>query len=214
MFKYYSHNILKIGLLITATQFLMASGCNKDSSKPCALVTPYSFNVTSEFSPQKEVYNIGDTIYLNSTFPKTLTNLISNQQVDYSNSIGIGGTIAFTYLDTLNKKFIESFSKFEIIPLKGTYSQTTNVSETGINNKYYEDINYEFKIAVKTRQKGIFWINYTDLISKGLVGKNCTNAGFSMTVKNTNKNFNLFQYAMGYTPDALLQKSIYCFRVQ
>ena len=64
------------------------------------------------------------------------------------------------------------------------------------------------------KTKGLFYIGVTNLGSQGLVGKDCTNAGFSMTVTNTNKNINLFQYALNYTPDAMLQKSIYCFRVR
>ena len=91
-------NYLKLVLLITATPIMYGNSCNKNGSKPCTMVTPYIFSVTSEFSPQKEIYNIGDTIFLTSTFPTNLTNLISNQQADYSNSVGIGGDIGFVLL--------------------------------------------------------------------------------------------------------------------
>ncbi len=69
-------------------------------------------------------------------------------------------------------------------------------------------------MGIRLLSKGLFYIGVTDLVSSGLVGKNCTNAGFNMTVTNSNKNLNLFQYALGYVPDALLQKSIFCYRVQ
>ena len=47
---------LTIGLLITATLFILGSGCGKDKnrSKPCSRGR-YSFAATNEFSPQREV---------------------------------------------------------------------------------------------------------------------------------------------------------------
>ena len=74
-------NYLKLVLLITASPLFFGSSCNKDGSRPCTMVTPYSFNVTSEFSQQKEIYNVGDTIFLKSSIPKLLVNVITNQQV-------------------------------------------------------------------------------------------------------------------------------------
>ena len=208
-------NILRIGLLITATQFMLSTSCNKDGSKPCANYTPYGFNVTSEFNPQREIYNVGDTIFLNSLFPKTLLDNISNQNIDYSNSINISGNFNTIYMDTITHAIQESFNRFSVSVLKGQQSPITNSPNLGINIFYFENpSNYQFQMSIKLLAKGLFYIGVTNLSSQGLVGKNCTNAGFNMTVTNSNKNINLFQYALGYTPDALLQKSIYCFRVQ
>ena len=69
---------LTLGWLITATLITLASSCGKDknSSKPCR-GGRYSFSATSEFTPQKEVYNLGDTIFLNSIIPKTLYDFVS-----------------------------------------------------------------------------------------------------------------------------------------
>ncbi len=58
-------NNLKKVLPILAIPFCLNSKCNKDASKPCTMITPYSFSITSEFTPQKEVYNVGDTIQTN-----------------------------------------------------------------------------------------------------------------------------------------------------
>jgi len=208
-------NIIRIGLLITATQFILSASCNKDGSKPCANTSPYSFNVTSDFSPQREVYNIGDTIFLNSLFPKTLLDNISNQNIDYSNSVSIAGNFNTIYMDTVNHTMQESLNRFSVSVIKGQQSPITNSPNLGINIFYSETpTSYQFQMSIKLLAKGLFYIGVTNLSSQGLAGKNCTNAGFDMTVTNSNKNINLFQYALGYTPDALLQKSIYCFRVQ
>ena len=207
-------NFLKLVLLITATPILFGSSCNKDGSKPCQNA-PYGFDVTSEFSPQKEIYNIGDTIFLTSTFPKTLTNLISNQQVDYSNSLGISGNFNMIKMDTVNKVAIEARNNFELINLIGTTTPISNSPNLGVNIFYVEETNnYNAKVGVILKSKGLFYIGVTDLSSQGLRGQNCTNAGFNMTVTNSNKNLNLFQYALGYSPDAMLARYIYCFRVR
>ena len=205
--------ILKIGLLITATQFLFANSCKKEgNTKPCQY-SNYSFDVTSVFSPQEEVYNVGDTIYLTSTFPKNLLNATSNQLVDYSNSVGIGGTVSFIQMDTITHNSLDAYNRFELFLLKGTYTQIQNVPNNGINSNYLETSIYEFKVGITLKQKGLYFFNSANLGSQGLKNQNCTNAGFNMTVTNSNKHFNLFQYALNYYPDALLEKSIYCFRV-
>ena len=104
---------LTIGLLITAALFTLGSGCgkNNDGSKPCS-GGRYSFEVTSEFSTQREVYNLGDTIFLNSTFSKTLYDNISQKNIDYSNSLGIGGNFNTAKMDTVNHIAVEGLDNF------------------------------------------------------------------------------------------------------
>ena len=203
-------------LLITATSFLFGSSCNKNGSKPCRDAA-FSFNVTSEFNPQREVYNIGDTILLTSTFSKNLINSISNQQVDYSNSLGVGGSFSTSILDTAIKQVQYALDKFTVADLIGSSSQpqNQNILNAGKNVLFFESINsYELKIRFILKQKGLYMLGMDNLGSQGLRGQDCTNAGFNMTVTNSNKNLHLFQYALGYAPDAMLAKNIFCFRVQ
>jgi hypothetical protein len=144
-----------------------------------------------------------------------MVNLISNQKVDYSNSIGIGGNFNFIYMDTITRTIQESLNKFSVNAITGQQMLITNAPNLGLSVIYLESSsNYELKFSVKLLARGLYFIGLTDLISQGIRGQNCTNAGFNITVTNTNKHFNLFQYALNYSPDALLQKSIYCFRVQ
>jgi len=203
-------------LLITATAFLFSANCNKNVSIPCRGGNAgYSFSVTSEFSRQNEVYNVGDTIFLTSAFSKTLTNLITNTGVDYSNSINITGNLTTSLMDTSTHLITDApIGSFIIFPLVGTTSEIINKPEKGVNLFYFENsLTYDLHIGIKLTKKGLFQLAVTDLGSQGIRGKNCTNAEFNMTVTNSNKNLNLFQYAIGYAPDGLLEKRIYCFRV-
>jgi hypothetical protein len=209
-------NFIKIGLLITTTQFLLSSGCNKNSTKPCVNAA-YSFAVTCNYSPEKEVYNIGDTIFIESTFPKTLTSLLNPSTiVDYSNSTGIGGGIGFGYMDTITRQAFPARDSFEIISNIGTFSELTNNQRQGINIFFLETSQqYRFKAAIVCKKKGIYGFGISDLASNGIRGKNCTNAGFVMTVTNANKHLHLHQYALGVDPnDPILQRTGYDFRVQ
>jgi hypothetical protein len=216
MIKYYSHNILKIGLLITATQFLMASGCNKDSSKPCALVTPYSFNVTSEWTPQKLVYRIGDTIILNSSFPKTLLDQVTNSNINYSNSSNIQGDLSIALYDTITHLPVAGRDSFSIVTVTGSFVERTFNQQAGINFNYKETQGfYEFRGGFICKKKGIYGIGVSDLSSNGIVGEQCKNANFSMTVTNSDKHLFLNQYALNVNPnDPELVKRGYAFRVQ
>ncbi len=207
-------NNFKKVLPILAIPFFFGTKCNKDGSKPCRNA-PYSFDVSCVFTPQKEVYNVGDTIFLTSTFPKLLTTQISSQQVDYSNSLGIGGSVTFGLLDTILKAGIDSYSKFKVSTTIGSFSQITNTPNKGIVTNYLETSSeYKIILGIKLLEKGLFVIGISNLNSNGLRGQDCTNAGFNMTVTNSNKNLNLFQYALGYPADNMLAKNIFCFRVQ
>ena len=204
---------ITLGLFISATIFNISCLKDKNASKPCR-GGRYSFEATSEFSPQKEIYNIGDTIFFNSSFSTTLFDIGTRTNIDFSNSLGVGGGISFAYLDTLTNKIVDSYSKFTVIPLIGTITPFTTVAESGINTRYVENSIYQFKIAIKLNEKGIFLFGVNNLGSRGLPGINCTNSGFSMKVTNTEKHINLFQYALNYTPDSATINNIYCFRVQ
>ncbi len=209
-------NVIKTGLLLSAAQFLLSSGCNKNSTKPCPNA-PYSFAVTCNYSPEKEIYNIGDTIYLESIIPKTLTSLLNpSTVVDYSNSTGIGGDLGVGYLDTITRQPLPAKDSFDYVSIAGSFVPREGNQSSGINIFYTETAqNYHFKGGIICKKKGIYGFGISDMGSKGIRGKNCTNAGFMMTVTNPNKHLYLHQYALGVDPnDPMLQRTGYDFRVQ
>lgn len=208
-------SILKIGLLITVAQFLLASGCKKNGTTPC-IFGGCSFAVTSEWSPQKEIYNIGDTLFLTSIFPKTLTDQINPAiVVDYSNSVGIGEDVGIALLDTITHQPIPARDSFLTISVIGNFLERDFNKNQGINTMYAETAqNYQFIGGHICRKKGIYGISVSNLKSVGARGINCTNAGFSMSVTNSNKHINLYQFALNSNPDAYGLQRMYCFRVQ
>ena len=177
-------------MLITATQFLLSSGCNKNKTTPCVF-GGYSFAVASECTPQKNFYYLGDTIYLTSTFPKSLTNLINpSLVVNYSYSVGIHGDLRINIVDSIVRQTMPAKDSFDFISVTGTFSE--RLRNQGLNFNYFESTSvYEFKCAIVCRKKGLYGLGVVNLISMGIRGKNCTNAGFKMTVTNSDKHLTL-----------------------
>ena len=211
-----ANKIFKIGLFFTAIQFLLSSSCNKNGTSPC-VNGGYSIAINSEWSPQNQVYSIGDSICLNSNFSKTIADLINpTSQIDYSNSVGIGGNLTIYSLDTVNHVPLGGISKFNFVVGSGNISPGTIVPEEVINILYAELPNsYSFSLNVIARQKGIFVFFVSDLSSNGLRGKNCTNAGFINTLSNTERGVGLFEYAMARPPASQFEiERMYCFRVE
>ena len=206
---------LTLWLLITAALITLASSCGKDknSSKPCNSVR-YSFSVTSEFAPRKEIYNLGHTIFLNSTFPKTLFDNISNQQINYSNNLGIGGNVGIGLIDSINHKFEVATDSFSLVSSKGSNSLGLNKV---VNIVYNETTSmFEFEMKLIPKKKGNYVIGVSNLGCQGIRNQDCTNAGFSMFVNNSDKHFTILTNANipGVSIDAQRIATNYCFRVQ
>ncbi len=209
-------NHIKMGLLITAAPFLLATACGKNNTTPCRNIA-YAFEVTCNYNPEKEVYNVGDTIFIESIIPKTLTSLLnSSTVVDYSNSTGVGGDLGVGYMDTITRQPIPGKDSFQFVSIIGNFQERPGNQNGGINIMFLETSqNYHFKGGIICKKKGIYGFGVSDLYSNGLRGKNCTNASFVMKVTNANKHLHLHQYALGINPnDPLLQRTGYDFRVQ
>ena len=70
-------NIKKV-VLITALPFLFAASCKKKGTACPANYVSYNFDGNATISPQKIVYNIGDTVFYTSTISANLLDKISN----------------------------------------------------------------------------------------------------------------------------------------
>ncbi len=209
------NRLLLIFVCFFSIPFFMGTTCNKDFTNPCPN-TAYSFAVTSEWSPQREAYSIGDTLLINSSFSKNLTDLIGNLNIDYSNANSVGGSLFIYELDSVQHILLGAIPKFNFVQMIGITSAYPNNINIIKRTTYSETANsYSFKLGVVAKSKGVYAIYLGDLRSSGIVGKDCTSAAFSNTLTNTNKNINLFQYAMNMPPANQYEiDRIYCFRVQ
>ncbi|MEO8769421.1 MAG: hypothetical protein ABI402_05035 [Ferruginibacter sp.] len=203
-------------LLILVISSIVFQACNNDKTVPC-LRGGYSFAVTSEWSPQKETYHIGDTIYFISNFPKTMTDQVNTSlSVDYSNSVGIQGDITIICLDSVAQRPVLARDSFDLFSVKGNFSELAGSQNGGIAFNYNEtNLNYEFVGAFICQKKGIYGIGAGDLSSRGLRGDDCTNAGFTMTVTNSEQHLYLHYNALHVdTTDIDLRQRGYDFRVE
>ena len=205
---------MRTALLITAVQFFLGASCNKEMPRQCR--GGYAFEATSEWSPQKRVYTVGDTLYLNSNIPKTLTDGINPSiVVDYSNSVAIGGGIGMGYVDTIRQVPVPGRNKFDFFAIIGTIRESSVAADQGPAFTYAEQSSaYSFKCGIICRQKGIYFFSISDLKSPGIRGKDCTNADFGMTLTNPEKNLDLYESATGIILDADGRKRGFAFRVQ
>jgi hypothetical protein len=207
---------VKTLLFYLTTQVLLSTGCSKSKCENDLPV--YSFKVTAEWAPQKETYNVGDTIFLISRFPKVLSDQINPSiVVNYSNAKQIDGGIGFGYLDSANQRSIPSIDSFTLAEVEGSYINIASSQKNRINIAYSENTDhYSFYGAVVCRKPGIYSLGIVDLFCQGVSTTNdCSGAVFDITVTNTDKHLYLHQNALGVDPNnPVLQKYSYDFRVR
>ena len=206
--------LCKFTLLILASWLFLFAQCNKEPS-PCSGGGGYAFLATAEWSPQQESYAVGDTLFLTSTISKTITDQINTSIiVDYSNSAGIGGDLSIKFLDSITRQPLPGKDSFQFLSFVGNFQERTFNQNQGINFNYYESLsNYQFKGALICKKKGIYGIGIQNLLSRGLRGKNCTNATFNMSLVNTLKNLSIWENALNITIDSDGRQKGYAFRV-
>lgn len=189
--------------------------CDKNRTKPCAN-GGYAFLSEGKITPDQEVYNVGDTIFFESTLPKLQQDQINPTLMgDYSNSVGILGDFFQGEFDTIAHIPIRAGSKFRSFAIEGSVTPSPVSNEVGKTFYYFESaLNYKVKFGTILSSKGIFAFNADGAGSLGLPRKNCTNASFKMTLPNNNPHINLYEYAIGRPPDTQQARGLYCFRVQ
>ena len=206
---------LKRGLVLLSAQFFLFAQCNKEPS-PCRGGGGYAFLATAEWSPEKTSYQVGDTLYLTSRIPKRLTDQINTSMVvDYSNTVGIGGIIGISRPDSQTKQNIPAVDSFRFLPVEEAVLRHPDKPEILLTSKYNTSgSEFVFRMMLICQKKGFYALAVDDLGSKGLQGKNCSNATFDKSVTNNNRNEIRYQNALGITLDPQSLKKLFCFEVQ
>jgi hypothetical protein len=206
-------NKLKKVLPILAIPFFILGKCNKDGSTPCRSQV-YSFSSTTNLLNAKEIYKINDTIVISSTIPKILIDAVSNEQINYSNNLGIAGNVGLILIDSINHQFINACDSFAYKTDTGSVTKQSNSNVNTIYNESNSDFNLMFKII--PLKKGNYQLYILDLGCQGIRGKNCTNASFANKLVSTDKNFQILINAAipGVALDQFRVDHSFCFRVQ
>ena len=201
-----------ISKLVLIYILLVLTACNKNGPKPCKDAR-YIFTVNTTWLTSDSVYQIGDTLFAQSSFPSILKNIDGNL-VNYTNSVGIGSNIFFLELDSVSKQAINGINSFSFFEKQGTAFAGTTGSKNFINTNYIliQD-SFMLKIGFIAKRKGLFALGLSDLGSQGLSGQNCTNASFINTVTNVNRHLNYFEFAIGTAPRLYENERYFCFRV-
>ncbi len=188
--------------------------CNKRND--CLQIT-YSFEGNYRSYPDLDSININDTIWLESTIPTQLMDLIRNQITDYSDAENLGMVIGYGELiggDLLNPGGLPAANNFENILIKGLSVQSFKPDQVREFLFKEEGGMYYFKLGIVPKKKGLFIISPGNATNVYTSGNKCDKASFSLTFKNTNQHLYLYQQNRpGYTLSKYDQTHIYCFNV-
>lgn len=178
--------------LILLSILVINSGC----PKPC-IEANLSFSVNSQINPDNDSIHVGDTIYLESSFPTQLIEQSTGQLMDYSNSTGIGSTLAVSSLpigDTIAK---DAVFDFDYISVNGIiYNDRSIPRPDGVQQLTYEETNrtYVLKVGLIPKKVGNYILALGDGLSNGRKkSRNCEKASFNITLSNTDQHFYLIE---------------------
>lgn len=201
-----------IGILFGGIIFL-----NFGCPKPCVEAN-YTFAVTARFTPDMDSIKIGDTIFLESTFPTTLQETQSGRLIDYSGALDIGNSLSVLQLltsDTLAKDAVSNFSYASLI---GKIYNDRNIPRPdGVDQLVYSQTgnSYKLNIAIIPKVSGVYGLGLGNGLSNGRTNSNsCEKASFNTTVVNTNQHLYLFNL---WRPDIVIdqngRRGVYFFKV-
>ncbi|MEO7044033.1 MAG: hypothetical protein ABI091_01910 [Ferruginibacter sp.] len=178
--------------LILLSTLVINSGC----PKPC-IQSNLSFIVNSQFNPDNDSIHVGDTIYLESSFSTQLIDQSTGRIIDYSNSKGIGSTLAVSSLpigDSISK---DAVFDFDYISVNGKiYNDRSIPRPDGVQQVSYEETNgdYILKVGLIAKKKGNYILGIGDGLSNGRKNSNnCEKASFNNTLSNTDQHFYLIK---------------------
>ncbi len=192
---------------------ILNSGC----PKPC-IDANYSFAVNLQITPDFDSIKVGDTVFLTSSFPTTLTDQASGQTFDYSKSTGIGNTLAVSKLPQGDTIAADAVFNFDYISINGRIYNDRNIPRPdGVQQLTYEEINgnYFLKVGLIPKQRGIYILGLGDGLSNGRKkSRSCEKASFNVSINNTTQHF---YFLTNWKPDIVLndfgKKHGYAFKV-
>lgn len=139
--------------------------------------------------------NIGDTVFLISSFSSMLKDQNTSAQVNYSGSTAIGSTLAVNQLISTDSLAKDAVFNFDYFSIKGRIYNDKNIpSPDGVQQMTWEELdgNYELKIGIIPKVRGLYVLVVGNGISNGQKNsRNCSKASFNISLENTDQHFYL-----------------------
>ncbi|MEJ7693185.1 hypothetical protein [Daejeonella sp.] len=177
---------------ILACIVLLNSGCPKS-----CIEANYSFSVNAQVGPDRDSINVGDTIYITSSFPAKLIDQGTGAEINYTGAKKIGSTLGVGKLKLGSAIPVDAVFDFSYISIKGNvYNDRGIASPDAVQQLIYQDSNntYELKVGLIAKVKGTYALGIGNGLSVGRSGvKNCEKAAFDISLNKTNQHFNIYQ---------------------
>lgn len=200
--------------LVGVTLIFLQTGCPSPLGCPNVV---HQFAVTAQFTPQRDSVRVGDTLYLSSSFPTTLIDVRSGEQVAYSNAKDMGSSIFVKEIPANKSSLNGAVDSFSFTAIKGRiYNDITVPVPEGVNQLSYQQsgANYELLVSIAPRRKGVFCLVTGNGLSNGRPNMSCDKAAFDIRLINTNQHlYYLANYLGTSTVDPYTTQRGYCFKV-
>ena len=178
----------------------------------------YSFETMFNVYPNKEIVNLGDTIWLSMKQSVEMKDELTGKVIDFSNA-AIGISIQFIKFNFYHKDSLpeRAANYFKIIVREGILIDDSYFPKDLVLPFYYveKDKHYLFKIGLIAKEPG----NYAFATSDDKIYRKndlCTKAGLTQTYFNTiDTHLHIYEeHRPEYTPSFYEQKHMYFFRVR
>ncbi len=178
-------------ILFLSNACLIQFGCKK-LRIDCTQVK-YDFILPVKAFPNKDLINIGDTIFLEINENVSFIDSKSGQTINFNGAENLGSALGFQKYDSVSKNWSDAVSLFSFYLIKGVELKVTSLD---IQYRFIEENGaYVFKLAVIPKQKGLQRLVFSNSNNTYQKTDKCTKANFTINFKETNHNRHLVGYA-------------------
>ena len=205
-------NVIIIAGLFTIA--VLNTGCPKS-----CIEANYTFEATIKIFPHDSIIHIGDTLWLNSSFPIRLNDISTGKLIDYSNATDIESTLSIAKLINGNIIPEGSVYNFNYVSEIGQVYNATNIpSPQTVQQLRFQqvDTNYQLRIGIIVKDTGVFALGIGNGLSNNRNhSKKCEKASFQFAISQTSQHVNYYQaWRPGYTLSPSDIAKLYCFKVE
>ena len=201
--KYFTVAILLIIAMASTFSTCKKGGCEN---------TVYNFQIGIKAYPDIDSIRTSDTLWFEINSSSTFTDLVSNNDVNYSSAANLGSAIGFG--EFVGKDSIrEAANSFDYILVKG--ANVTNPFISKIREYLFveQNNNYVFKLGITPKEKGMFGIGLSNAANVFRTNDKCTKASFAIFFQNTKQHYYLNPNINSSNFDTTKPSASYYFKV-